>query len=204
MKFVRLLLFNPITNGYLKQTDQLLFVFNRRFKSMIVDMFFIMSIFFPIISILIIIQIFSDVKTGSYYLSKVEFVGVFFVSLIYFALLNKDYYKAKSVAKRIYGYQIYNVSTNEIAHPLKCAIRNMTCIIWPIEAVFLLFNPNRRLGDYIAGTIVRTVEPESPESILEDIKNPLSYTNAKITLGLSLVFALLIVFLSYLPTCNCL
>ena len=67
---------------------------------------------------------------------------------------NKDAIKGKSPAKRIFGLMVLNNKTNEIASPIKSFLRNITLFIWPIEVVFSLFSPQRRIGDFIAGTKV--------------------------------------------------
>lgn len=76
---------------------------------------------------------------------------VFLLLSIYF---NKDAIKGKSPAKRILGLIVLNNKTNAVANPIRCFFRNITLIIWPIELVFSLFSPERRIGDFIAGTKV--------------------------------------------------
>lgn len=78
-----------------------------------------------------------------------------FLGLILFSIyFNKDAIKGKSPAKRILGLVIVDNSTGEIANPIKSVVRNVTLVFWPIEVIFSLFSPERRIGDYIAGTKV--------------------------------------------------
>jgi uncharacterized RDD family membrane protein YckC len=44
-----------------------------------------------------------------------------------------------------------NVQTSA---PLKCSLRNLTRIIWPIEVLVTMFNPSQRLADKLANTKV--------------------------------------------------
>lgn len=78
-------------------------------------------------------------------------VLVCFVFSIYY---NKDAIKGKGPGKRAIGFIVVNNATGEIANPLRCIIRNFTLVLWPIEVIVTLFSPERRIGDYIAGTKV--------------------------------------------------
>ena len=44
------------------------------------------------------------------------------------------------------------MKTDTVASSLKCLIRNITIILWPIEVIVVLVSPSRRIGDFIAGT----------------------------------------------------
>ena len=74
--------------------------------------------------------------------------------LIFSIYLNKDALNGQSPAKRILNYRVIDVKINEIASPMKCLIRNLLFPIWIIEIPFVLINPEKRLGDIIAGTKV--------------------------------------------------
>ncbi len=84
-------------------------------------------------------------------------------------LINKDFFNGQSVINRYLGYQIVDVKTNQ-ANPVRCATRNCTLVIWPIEVIFAMVNSKRRLGDYIAGTAMIETEKSDPQSILDDIR----------------------------------
>jgi len=64
----------------------------------------------------------------------------------------KDCIDGRSIAKRILKLQVVDNTTGQPARPVKCLIRNLFIIIWPVEAVVALINPERRLGDRVAGT----------------------------------------------------
>lgn len=99
-----------------------------------------------------------------------------FIMAIY---LNKDAINGCSLAKRILGARVVNMSDGQTASPMKCMIRNLTLILWlfwPIEALLaLLTSDRRRLGDYLAGTRVVMQAPDNPPPALDWGKILLSY-----------------------------
>ena len=81
------------------------------------------------------------------------FLGNYYLNILACSLIfNKDIYLGRSVAKRVLKFQIVDNNSNMPSNPLRCFVRNLTIIIWPIEVLFTLVNKQRRLGDYIAGT----------------------------------------------------
>ena len=83
--------------------------------------------------------------------------------VIYFL---KDSFNGRSLAKRMLGLQVVNNRTGRPANALQCFIRNIFIIIWPVEVIFTLFQPGRRLGDWVAGTRVAYYEPNV--AVVED------------------------------------
>ncbi|KAB1065992.1 RDD family protein [Salibacter halophilus] len=81
-------------------------------------------------------------------------IPLFFGLTIFSIYFNKDAIKGKSPAKRILGFVVVNNKTGEIANPIRSVLRNVTLVFWPVEVIFSLFSPERRIGDYIAGTKV--------------------------------------------------
>jgi hypothetical protein len=93
-----------------------------------------------------------------------NFVNIIFLwGLGFSAYLNKDIFNGRSIAKRILKIQVIDHKSNQAASPLKCLVRNLTIPIWPIEVIFVLVNPKRRLGDKIAGTRIDYIE--NPERV---------------------------------------
>jgi uncharacterized RDD family membrane protein YckC len=93
--------------------------------------------------------------------------GYGYIAMFGFALyFCKDIIGGRSIAKRILGLQVVDNSTGKAASPFRCFLRNITCVLWPIEGIVALINTSRRLGDRIAGTrLVRfdpTVEQPRP------------------------------------------
>ncbi|AXT50595.1 hypothetical protein D1818_07020 [Aquimarina sp. BL5] len=101
--------------------------------------------------------------------NKLTGIGLFSIPM--FVYFNKDFLRAKSLAKRLMGYQIIDVKTNKPANELQCFIRNLTIIVWPIEVVVGLINPKRRVGDFIANTKVINSKKEKPKTVWSDLKN---------------------------------
>ena len=81
--------------------------------------------------------------------------GFLYLFEIGFALyFCKDCIAGRSLAKRILKLQILNHNTGNVASPVRCVIRNLFCVLWPVEVIFALINPARRIGDFVAGTTV--------------------------------------------------
>ena len=89
------------------------------------------------------------------------FSGPFmYLFILAFAIyLCKDSIGGRSPAKRIGRFQVINNSTGEAAGPIRCMVRNLTTIIWPLEVIISCFNTSRRLGDFVAGTRLIAYEP---------------------------------------------
>jgi uncharacterized RDD family membrane protein YckC len=69
----------------------------------------------------------------------------------------KDCLNGQSFAKRKLKLQVVDNKTNEVASPIKCFIRDLFCILFPVEIIVALDNPYRRIGDIVAGTRLVTV-----------------------------------------------
>jgi uncharacterized RDD family membrane protein YckC len=73
--------------------------------------------------------------------------------------LNKDIFSGRSIGKRMTGLQITENIAEGPPGPLRCLVRNFFSLLWPLELVVLLFNPGRRVGDFVAGTrVVPTID----------------------------------------------
>lgn len=103
-----------------------------------------------------------------YFDFRINWIFGILLCIIY---VNKDFFRAKSPAKRIIGFQVLNNSNGKPASRLSCFIRNLTLIIWPIEILITLFSKQRRLGDLIANTKVVEAKKEPLKNILTEIKN---------------------------------
>lgn len=71
--------------------------------------------------------------------------------LLYFLKVS---FNGRSLAKRITRLQVVDNRTGEAATPIKCFVRNLPLMIWPVEVLVTFFSPQRRLGDLLAGTRV--------------------------------------------------
>jgi len=124
-----------------------------RFGSMILD-HFIMTMIAMIFFIPGMISGFANAFTITHEQTNPDiFGGMSYLGLIGFAIyFCKDCINGRSIAKRILKLQIVDNTTGQVASPLKCFVRNIFCILWPIEAIVALINPSRRIGDRVAGT----------------------------------------------------
>jgi len=145
-----------------------------RLGSMILDQF-IMTMIAMIFSIPIMIKIFSSAFNVSHEQTEMDFGGpLLYVSLLGFAIyFCKDTINGRSIGKRMTKTQVVDNTTGQVASPLKCFVRNILCLIWPIEVIVTLTNPGRRLGDQIAGTKVVFYDPTNVEQPKFDIKKGL-------------------------------
>ena len=81
--------------------------------------------------------------------------------------LCKDCINGRSLAKRMTKLQVVNHRTGIAANPLRCMVRNIFIAIWPIELIVALINPERRIGDHVAGTRLIPFDPSIPQPKLK-------------------------------------
>lgn len=82
-------------------------------------------------------------------------------ALIFSFYLNKDIYLGQSIGKRLLRFRVVNKKTGAPAGPLRCLVRNLTLLFWPLEVILAMINVHERLGDYIAGTMLVNYERET-------------------------------------------
>lgn len=193
MRILKFLMFNRFVKMYLQSNFSFL-EWNTRFKSLILEMWNIPVVFFPILIISIIPKIsFGNPNQANFVWTDIIFLISFSVMMI--ALINKDFFGGQSAVHRLLGFKVIDVKTNEQASKLKCMLRNITAPIWMIEVFFLLVNPKRRLGDIIAGTSLIKIESTDPELILVEIQNAKFDKEAKLTLLISIVWVIVFILL---------
>jgi len=200
MKLIKLLFFNSFTKQFVSQI--VAFAPSRRIRSMITDFSYVLTAFFPIFVIFLIPYIFYSINSlidpiQSIWISLS--ISLIPYSVMLFIIINKDFYGARSIAKRELGYQIINTKTGEIATQMQCLLRNTTVIIWPLEVIFVLLTPNRRLGDRIAGTKLIDVEKVDPKSILIDIEHFKKTADLQKVLVVSIILTLIFDTIGLLP-----
>jgi uncharacterized RDD family membrane protein YckC len=136
-----------------------------RISSMLLDHIIMTIVIVPPLILLMILMTSGIVEFNNQFLS-IGFLSMFFI------YLNKDFYNAKSPAKRILGYQVINRTNGKPATELQCFARNLTlCVAWPLEVIVGFINPERRIGDFIANTKVIVSEKEKLKSIWTDLKS---------------------------------
>ena len=115
------------------------------------------------------------------------FGGMSSLFMIGFALyFCKDCINGRSISKRILKLQLVDNTTGQVASPLKCLLRNVFCIFWPLEVIVAFINPSRRIGDLVAGTKLVVFDPamEQPKINL-----------VKVALALVLAYGILMLFM---------
>lgn len=103
----------------------------------------------------------------------------------------KDIINGRSIAKRILRLQVVDNATGRVATPLQSFVRNIFCILWPIEVIIAITNTSRRLGDRVVGTKLVPYDPtlEQPR-----INIP------KILLPVIVSYGLVVLFMQFTPS----
>lgn len=159
-----------------------------RLGSMIFD-HFIMTMIAMVFFIPMMIKSFFNAFTITHEQTEMDFGGpLLYVALFGFALyFCKDIVNGRSIGKRTTQTQVVDNNTGQVASPLKCFIRNIFCVIWPVEVIVTLTNPSRRIGDRVAGTKVVPYDPINVEQPKFDIK--------KAILPLAISYGILLLFM---------
>lgn len=94
---------------------------------------------------------------------------IYIAGAMYALFFCKDSINGRSPGKKIMGHQVVNHKTGLPANPWRCVVRNLFCILAPVEAIVALVNPGRRIGDFVAGTEVvnyeEIVDYDEPEEV---------------------------------------
>jgi uncharacterized RDD family membrane protein YckC len=104
--------------------------------------------------------------------------------------LNKDFLKGRSPAKRLLQLQVVDAA-GQPANELRCFLRNVTALLWPVEVLVLLLGQRTRLGDTLAGTYVSRLAPGAA-SIWQDVRTYRATRYSLYTLGATFAFLLLV------------
>mgnify|MGYP000418356777 CR=1 FL=1 len=105
--------------------------------------------------------------------------------ILYFC---KDSINGRSWGKRKSGLQVVHYKTGNPASPMRCFVRNLTAFIFYIEFIVALANPERRIGDYLAGTKIVRYDPTS---------EPLKVNRSQLTLTVLMACSFLVFFFPY-------
>ncbi|WP_394874969.1 RDD family protein [Gaetbulibacter sp. M240] len=87
------------------------------------------------------------------------------IMIVYIITMNKDFLNGK----RLFGIQVQNL-TDQKASEWKCSLRNFLLII-PIDFLFTIFSPTRRIGDRIAKTKIGIETKQNLKTISSELKN---------------------------------
>ena len=149
MTFFKQILINSYTE-FLYQKISRILIPNKRINSTLIDFIFIITLFFPVGLVFMILNLFTISIFNSFLINPWT-IGYMFLM---FLIINKDYLNSKSIGKRIIGYKLISHKKGNSASKIQCVIRNLTLLFWPMEVILLLVYPSRRIGDFIAGTKV--------------------------------------------------
>jgi uncharacterized RDD family membrane protein YckC len=94
--------------------------------------------------------------------------------ILFSIFLNKDLFFGRSIGKYLTGLRVVSFKTGNPASPIQCLVRNLFLLLWPLEALILLFSPIRRIGDIVAGTKVAVSEEINSEMKLQYVQVVLS------------------------------
>jgi uncharacterized RDD family membrane protein YckC len=176
MRFLKLVFFNGLSKAILKfdfgGTD------NKapdRVKAFLVEGLYNFISFIPFIILAVfLVKISQQLLAG-----QLGEMGVQLLNLIIFfplyglviTIFSKDFFNGQSIVNRLWGYQVIDIKTGTPPTPFKCMLRNLTLPLIPFELLFTLVNPERRIGDLIAGTKLVKVDKTDPEFILKEIES---------------------------------
>lgn len=142
-----------------------------RISSMLLDHIIMCLITIPTAVLFVIISTFMGFELND---GLIFYTWVLLISIY----INKDFFNAKSPAKRIMGYQVVSRKTGIPATELQCFVRNFTIFVaWPLEVIIAYINPKRRIGDFLANTEVVTSKKEKLNSIWAEFKKAKLKTN---------------------------
>jgi uncharacterized RDD family membrane protein YckC len=199
MQIPRFLILNFFTKSYLRQADRFpLSILNPRFKSMISDLWFSMAIVFPLFLLIMVPYFVFIAIHGDSPNSFKIYISVAMIPwlILLFIILNKDCVNGMSAGKRTFGFKIIDYRTKELASDFQCMIRNITMFVWPLEAIMILINSKRRIGDYIAKTEVEKTDIKPIESLMTELQvkqrlsSKLVYTSIVVSVLLTLIVSL--------------
>ena len=141
-----------------------------RFTSMFLDHVFVCLLATP----LAFINNSDDFFSSSFAFSYLDLN--YYLFLVVFAIyFSKDCIAGRSLAKRILKLQVVDNKTGKAATPFQCLIRNIFIFLWLIEVIVILFNPERRLGDRLAGTRVVFFDPKKESEKINVLSVILSF-----------------------------
>jgi hypothetical protein len=193
MEIMKFLLFNSLIKRQLKVCKSYGLDPHNRAASMGLELIYILSVFIPwVFPIVIINEILIKPPSviGQPYLQSFNVVDILLNvvgALIVIGLVNKDFFNGQSLIKRMGGYKVVDARTMQPANKIKCLIRNFTFPLWPLEVIMIWINPQRRLGDYIAGTKLIDVQSTEPELIFTEIKEFKIDRQSIFVIGLSVI-----------------
>ena len=82
--------------------------------------------------------------------------------LVYMSLLIIKDIPILHIGKRVFRYDVFDSRTGATATVRQRILRNVTLLIWPVEAIVLLLSPDgRRISDRLLKTEVKQITSDS-------------------------------------------
>ena len=134
---------------------------------------YFMTVFFTLYFIFMIgsklTELVIRLATSSDYQVSFWIFNTMFLILVVIAL-NKDLVNGQGVVNRHFGYRVVDSDTELTSTPIKCMLRNLTVILFPIE-FFILQKSDRRIGDLMLGTKLIKVDPTTADTLFTELKD---------------------------------
>ena len=106
--------------------------------------------------------------------------------------LNKDGFINNSLGKSLLGLRVVGIDTNHETNGLKCLIRNLPIILWPLEVLMTLINKERRLGDYFARTKIVETQKIGLVQYFTELKLNMNIVQGLLSALLTVIYLLLL------------
>lgn len=110
---------------------------------------------------------------------------IFYMASYITLVLQKDVLNGRSLGKRMAGLQIIEIRTHKKASRFKCVLRNILVFFFVGEIAISLFSPERKLGDWMAGTKLVVLDKVPFSEIKNEFK---AYDKITLLKTFSLVF----------------
>ncbi|MFK7925865.1 MAG: RDD family protein, partial [Bacteroidia bacterium] len=156
-----------------------------RFAGMFID-YLIIFFGLGIVALLTLLLIDMNVLVVDPDISAAETVVKWAMIILLALWMAKDVFGGQSLAKRVLKQQLVSNKTEEVADPFLTLLRNLFSFAWPVEFVWAMVNPERRLGDFVAGTKLISYKESTPAPSAPIWRSFLA-------LGLSFVFMYLLI-----------
>jgi len=132
-----------------------------RFAAMFIDyMIVFIGLGFVAVLSLVVLDLNSSILETDF--SMAETITKWAIIILFAIWTAKDVFGGRSLAKRAVKLQLLKHKTEDVADPFLTLLRNLFSFAWPVEFVWALVNPERRLGDLVAGTKLISYKDSTP------------------------------------------
>lgn len=132
-----------------------------RFAGMFID-YLIIFFGLGIVAVITLLLIDMNAPVVDMDISVAETVVKWAMIILLALWMAKDVFGGQSLAKRVLKQQLLSNKTEEVADPFLTLLRNLFSFAFPVEFVWAMVNPERRLGDLVAGTKLVSYKDSTP------------------------------------------